>query len=194
MNRISIFATVTAWALLAGTRAGAGENAYISEDLYVYLHRGPGREFKITGTLTAGTPVTVTARDDETEYAEVSDGQGKAGWVESRVLSDSVSRRARLEEVERDLEKLQQTHVGSGAKLAGYEEELRRLKAQNVQLQGKNGALESEVERFRNELAALDEDQQMSWFRNGALVLGAGLLLGLLIPRLSLPKRRTNGW
>lgn len=33
-----------------------------------------------------------------------------------------------------------------------------------------------------------------TWFRNGAVVLGVGLLLGLLIPRLSIPRRRNNRW
>jgi SH3 domain protein len=105
-----------------------------------------------------------------------------------------VSRRRRLEEVERDL-KVQQSHEGSGAKLASYEEEVRRLKTDNDKLTSKNRLLESEVKRVQNELAASDQDHQMTWFRNGAVVLGAGLLLGLLIPRrLSIPRRRNSRW
>jgi len=42
------------------------------------------------------------------------DGQGKSGWVEARFLTDSMSRRARLEEVERDLKEVQQSHRGLG--------------------------------------------------------------------------------
>ena len=194
MKRIAILAITSACALLAPVRAGAEERAFISEDLYVFLHRGPSSQFKIVGTLTAGTPITVTARNDDSGYAEVSDDQGKSGWVETRFLSDSVSRRARLEEVERDLKQVQQSHEGAGAKLASYEEEVRRLKTDNDKLKSKNGLLESEVKRTQNELAASDQDSQMTWFRNGAVVLGAGLLLGLLIPRLSIPRRRNNRW
>ena len=193
MKRI-ILAITSACTLLAPVRAGAEEMAFISEDLYVFLHRGPGSQFKIVGSLTAGTPITVTSRNDDSGYAEVSDDQGKSGWVETRFLSDSVSRRARLEEVERDLEKVRQSHEGAGAKLASYEEEVRRLKTDNDKLKSKNGLLESEVKRVQNELAASDRDHQMTWFRNGAVVLGVGLLLGLLIPRLSIPRRRNNRW
>ncbi|MGH8613852.1 MAG: TIGR04211 family SH3 domain-containing protein [Gammaproteobacteria bacterium] len=194
MKRIAILAITSACAVLAPVRASADERAFVSEDLYVFLHRGPSSQFKIVGTLTAGTPITVTSRNDDSGYAEVSDGQGKSGWVETRFLSDSVSRRARLEEVERDLKKVQESHAGSGAKLASYEEEVRRLKTDNDKLQSKNGLLESEVKRVRNELAAADQDHQMTWFRNGAIVLGVGLLLGLLLPRLSISRRRNNGW
>ena len=193
MKRIAILALTSAFALLAPVRTSAEERAFISEDLYVFLHRGPSSQFKIVGTLTAGTPITVTARNDDSGYAEVSDDQGKSGWVETRFLSDSVSRRARLEEVERDLKKVPQSHEGAGAKLASYEEEVGRLKTDNDKLKSKNGVLESEVKRVQNELAASDQDYQMTWFRNGAVVLGVGLLLGLLIPRLSIPRRR-NRW
>ncbi len=194
MTRAFFLAITTVCALFAAVRAGAEQRAFISEDLYVFLHRGPSTQFKIIGTLTAGTPITVTARNDDSGFVEVSDGQGKSGWVEARYLSDSVSRRARLEEVERDLKKVQESHAGSGAKLASYEQEVRRLQTDNEQLESKNNLLESEVKRAQNELAASDQDHQMTWFRNGAIVLGVGLLLGLLIPRLSLPRRRNNSW
>jgi SH3 domain protein len=190
---MAILAITSACTLLAPVRAGAEERAFISEDLYVFLHRGPCSQFKIVETLMA-TPITVTTRNDDSGYAEVRDDRGKSGWVEARFLSDSVSRRRRLEEVERDL-KVQQSHEGSGAKLASYEEEVRRLKTDNDKLTSKNRLLESEVKRVQNELAASDEDHQMTWFRNGAVVLGAGLLLGLLIPRrLSIPRRRNSRW
>jgi SH3 domain protein len=89
---------------------------------------------------------------------------------------------------------VQQSHEGSGAKLASYEEDVRRLETDNDKLKSKHGLLESGVKRVQNELAASDQDHQMTWFRNGAVVLGAGLLLGLLIPRLSIPRRRNSSW
>jgi SH3 domain protein len=102
---MAILAITSACTLLAPVRAGAEERAFISEDLYVFLHRGPSSQFKIVGTLMAGTPITVTSRNDDSGYAEDRDDRGKSGWVEARFLSDSVSRRGRLEEVERDLKK-----------------------------------------------------------------------------------------
>lgn len=168
MKRIAILAITSACTLLAPVRAGAEERAFISEDLYVFLHRGPSSQFKIVGTLMAGTPITVTSRNDDSRYAEVRDDQGKSGWVEARFLTDSVTRRGRLEEVDRDLEKVRQSREGSGAKLASYEEEVRRFKTDNDKLKSKNGVLESEVKRVQNELAASDQDRQMTWFRNGA--------------------------
>jgi SH3 domain protein len=56
VKRIAILAITSASALLAPVRAGAEERAFISEDLYVFLHQGPSSQFKIVGTLTAGTP------------------------------------------------------------------------------------------------------------------------------------------
>lgn len=192
MKRTAILAIIAT--LVCASRAGAQETAYISEDLYVFLHRGPSTQFKIVGSLTAGTPITVTARDPDSGFAEVNDGQGKTGWVDARFLSDSVSRRARLEEAERELKRVQETHEGAGAKLASYEQEVGRLKTDNDKLKSQNGLLESEVKRVRNELAGLDQDNQMTWFRNGAIVLIIGLALGLILPRLPSPRRRRDNW
>ena len=36
-----------------------GEIRYISDDLFTYLHAGPGRNFRILGTVVAGTRGTL---------------------------------------------------------------------------------------------------------------------------------------
>jgi uncharacterized protein YgiM (DUF1202 family) len=59
VKRIAILAITSASAPLAPVWAGVEERAFISEDLYVFLHRGPSSQFKIVGTLMAGTPITV---------------------------------------------------------------------------------------------------------------------------------------
>jgi uncharacterized protein YgiM (DUF1202 family) len=54
VKRIAILAITSACTLLAPVRAGAEERAFISEDLYVFLRRGPSSQFKIVGTLGVG--------------------------------------------------------------------------------------------------------------------------------------------
>jgi hypothetical protein len=59
VKRIAILAITSGCALLAPVRAGAEERAFVSEDLYAFLHRGPSSQFKTVGTLMAGTPIIV---------------------------------------------------------------------------------------------------------------------------------------
>lgn len=103
--------------LLSGNAAGA-QIAYISDDVGVFLHRGPSNQFKLVGTVPAGSRVTLV--DRMTGYVKIVDGEGKSGWVEKRFVSTEISRRERLASVERELEQLKEQFKGSASKLAAY--------------------------------------------------------------------------
>ena len=80
--------------LLSGNAAGA-QIAYISDDVGVFLHRGPSKQFKLVGTVPAGSRVTLVDRNEMTGYVKIVDGEGKSGWVEERFVGTEISRRER---------------------------------------------------------------------------------------------------
>ena len=41
------------------------ETRYISDDVFVYLHSGPGLDYRITGTLKVGTKVNTLKYDEK---------------------------------------------------------------------------------------------------------------------------------
>jgi SH3 domain protein len=59
-------------------------------------------------------------------------------------------------------------------------------------LQKKNIELENKLQTLQREKQALDSSTQQNWFMIGSGVLGGGILLGILLPRLSF--RRKNNW
>ena len=48
--------------------------------------------------------------------------------------------------------------------------------------------------RLQNELAGKDQQNQIKWFQIGAVVLAAGIVLGLLAPHLTKRRRHNDGW
>lgn len=64
-----------------------------------------------------------------------------------------------------------------------------QIQAERDELQQNVIHLERELESTKREKQALDEDQRQRWFFIGAVVLTAGLLLGLILPRLTWRKR-----
>ncbi|MFB1035498.1 MAG: hypothetical protein QMC38_09130, partial [Sinobacterium sp.] len=50
-----------------------GEIRYISDDLFTYLHAGPGRNFRILGSVVAGTRVSLLQEDSENNFVEIID-------------------------------------------------------------------------------------------------------------------------
>jgi len=179
--------------LLSATAAGA-QTVYISDDVGVFLHRGPNNQFKLVGTVPAGSRVTLVDRNEMTGYVKIVDGEGKSGWLEKRFVGTEISRRERLASVERELEQLREQFKGSGSKLAAYQSELTQLKHQNQTLDHEVKLRSSEVMRLQNELAGKDQQNQIKWFQIGAVVLAAGIVLGLLAPHLTKRRRRNDGW
>ena len=59
-------------------------------------------------------------------------------------------------------------------------------------LQKKNIELENKLQTVLREKQALDSSTQQNWFMIGTGVLGGGIILGIILPRISF--RRKNNW
>lgn len=167
---------------------------YVREDLFVFLHAGPGRNYRILGSIDAGTAITVGPRGSESDFTQVTDDQGREGWIESRFVSNEAPSTLRIPALESALEASQ----SDAATLAAENTELRQrvnqaeeqLASVNEQLQRQN----SEVASLTASLDKADQDEQMRWFTRGGMVAGAGVLLGILLMLVPKKRRRNSEW
>lgn len=53
-----LFSALAVLMVLAAPAANAQDN-YISDELFTYMHSGPGTQFRILGSIDAGEKVTV---------------------------------------------------------------------------------------------------------------------------------------
>jgi len=67
-----------------------------------------------------------------------------------------------------------------------------QIQSDRDSLQKKNIELENKLQSIQREKQALDSSTQQNWFMIGAAVLGGGILLGIILPRISI--RRKNSW
>ena len=75
---ISIFTILLSMTFISSansqeTANSDGEVRYISDDLFTFLHAGPGRNYRILGQVVAGTRVTLLQEDKENDFIEVID-------------------------------------------------------------------------------------------------------------------------
>ena len=96
-------------------------------------------------------------------------------------VSDKSTLMVERDQLSRELQELKQT--------AGY---AIRLKQERNQLQERVVNIERENQKLKRETQALEDTSNQDWFLNGGIVAFFGIFFGLLIPKLSWQKRRSN--
>ncbi|OAN19036.1 arylsulfatase [Photobacterium jeanii] len=193
------FAVVTA-------PAQAEQVRYISDDLFTYMHKGPSTQFRIIGSVNAGTKVTLLETNKDTGYSRIVDARGRTGWVSSKFISRQVGLKDRVPALEKELTtvkaKLAEAVKSSDEQNAGLKNSLKlrndqigELEQQNTKLNDQLMSSQAEIRELRAKLDTQKDDLLMRWFTYGGMVAGVGLLLGLILPHL-IPRRRknNNGW
>ena len=182
--------------------AHAEEKRYISDELSTWVRSGPGEQYRLVGKLNAGEEVALLQTNNDTQYAQIRDSEGRTNWIPLSQLSTAPSLRTRVPQLEQQVKDLT-------TKLATIDESWNQRTAE---MQNKvansdsviNG-LKNENQKLKNELIVaqkkvnaanvqLDDKQRtiiMQWFMYGGGVLGVGLLLGLLLPHM-IPRRKKN--
>jgi SH3 domain protein len=163
---------------------------YIADDLIIYMHAGPGTNFRILGSIVAGTLVSITGLE-ENNYSQIIDDKERTTWVESQYVSTKPGLRFVIAELNEQL-------ASTSGQSTALDDQLADALAQNTELNAANDKLKQEITSLNSELASTtgqlkNQDMKLKteWFFNGAIVLILGLILGLLVPRLS-GKRRQN--
>jgi SH3 domain protein len=152
--------------------AQAAENnykqGYISDKLFIYMHAGPGTNYRILGTIIAGSEVKITG-------------------VEDNGYSEYVSTKAGLRFV---VAKLNEKIANSSDFTSQLDGEVNELKSKVNLLTNDKKKLSTKLKKMTETLAKTqskikDQDTNIKkqWFFTGALVLGIGVILGLILPR-----------
>ncbi|WP_371376915.1 TIGR04211 family SH3 domain-containing protein [Thalassotalea aquiviva] len=161
---------------------------FISDDLFIYFHSGPGTQFRILGSMNAGEEVKVLS-EVENDFIKVEDEKQRQGWIDARFLSDQPGLRMVLAELNEELANKTVKLNSLNDRLQSSDSELAHLEAQMTSLRQENQRLNQQNNELNAKLDTEDWDIKLKWFSYGASVLVIGLLLGLILPRL-MPKRR----
>ncbi len=169
-------------------------DGYISDDLFIYMHAGPGTNYRILGTVNAGTQIKVTGEADN-GYAQIIDDKGRQTWIESKYISDKPGLRFVVAELNTQLANASDIEQNSNAQLSRAQETIADLREKNTQLNEHAAKLNNDLSEAQLALKSQDIDIQKEWFFNGAIVLFIGLLLGIVLPRISMKKRSSmDSW
>lgn len=180
------------------------QTQYISENLNTYMRKGAGDNFRISGAIQAGEKVTVLDKKDR--YSLIRDTRNREGWVLNSDLSNTASPKELIPQLNQQVQDLTNRLSKIDTEWQQRTAEMQRRTQDAVQkssdLVEENAQLKRELEILKNknrDLETMHDSEKreivIQWFIYGGAVLGAGLLLGLLVPFL-IPRRKRNsgGW
>lgn len=171
---------------------GTSPSSFIRDDLFIYMHAGPTREYRILGSIDAGEAIEILENVDD--FTQIRDSKGRVGWVETRfVTSDQpihlryIDLQNRLAEAESGYQQLLTENQQLTQNARSHKEQVTSLNQTVASLNEQLNALQSEDTERENE-------ELITWFTRGGMVAGGGVLLGLLLSYLPKKKRRESEW
>lgn len=187
------------------TSSSFAATQYVSDDLAIFMHSGPSREYRIIGSINVGTPVSTLEYNEQTKFMKVKSPRGRTGWVKASEIQKQPPAKSLLPEVQKKLQASQEqlNNINAKNKQNLSDKEQAILDKDNLidQLEAEKLALRNEIEdlKVRNkELDILqdtkDERVKMEWLMYGGSVLFFGIVVGLIVPFLPRRKRSHDNW
>ncbi|MGL4932668.1 MAG: TIGR04211 family SH3 domain-containing protein [Aeromonas sp.] len=178
------------------------DTRYVSDNIFTFIHNGPGTQYRILGSIKAGEPLEVKAVNSEAGFTQVVDSRGREGWIKNSELQSQISLRERLPQVEKERDELkdrlqnlngdnEQRFTEKDGQIASQIQEIAALKAQLASQSEQMSNLKEQNDALTQSYDNQEHDMQMDWFIRGGAMVGGGILLGLLLPML--PRRRSRG-
>jgi SH3 domain protein len=143
---------------------------FITDDLSIYMHTGPGKNYRILGTINAGSEIKTTGKVDK-GYSEIIDNKSRQTWIETKYLTTKPGLRFVVAEL--------------NGKIASSSDYSNQLDGEVNQLKQVEQQLKSTQAKVKDQDAKILTQR----FYNGAIVLGVGLILGLILPRFFARRR-----
>nr|WP_223294756.1 MULTISPECIES: TIGR04211 family SH3 domain-containing protein [Shewanella] len=186
--------SILAMMLISSTLMAAEQTRYISDNVYTFIHGGPGTQYRILGSVEAGQPVTYLG-EMQNDYAKVVDHKGREGWVDSKMLDSGKSFRVQLPEVQAELDRVKAELENITNESDSSTQVIRQLRSQLANAEEALAKASSERDSATRELTKLKNDERFELMKQGGMIAGIGVLIGVILVYLPRPRRRQkNRW
>jgi SH3 domain protein len=167
--------------------------AYIVDNLYTFMHSGASKNYRIIGSVDAGTKLTQLS-PEENGFIKVVDDKEREGWVEAKFVSKSAGIHQQYRTLSEEMTSMQ-------AQLRQAQIELPQLQEQNQSLTDQNAVLSDEIMQLKNTLDVEREQKQQAGAKEkrqlltyGGAIAFIGLFLGIILTIVLSRRKRYDGW
>lgn len=167
--------------------------AFISDDLFIFMHTGAGKNYRIAGSISAGTEIQLTGKK-QNEFTQIIDDKERVTWVEDKFISTNPSLRHVIAQLNTKLATYAEVEADNSQKIQSNRQEITALKNENSTLLKQTKDLKKQLNQANEQLELQKSGVQQQWFYMGAIVLGFGLFLGLILPLFLGKKKKPSSW
>lgn len=176
----------------ADVTAAEQEIRYISDELYIFLHAGPSRDFRIVGSINAGTAVSLLQDKRETGYVQVQDNRARIGWVESKFVSRTPSIRTTLEDATDKLGTQQEDIKAMQQRMNIAINDFTHSEQQKIALNRKLTHILEQNAELERRIIKKERSDQMQWFTRGTVLGLISVIIGYLLGLFGRKKGQPN--
>ncbi|WP_249313954.1 TIGR04211 family SH3 domain-containing protein [Pseudoalteromonas sp. S2755] len=168
-------------------------NGYISDNLFIFMHTGPSKNYRILGSVDAGTPITILSGAND-EFVQIKDDKAREGWVESKFVTTEPGLKQQLEAVNQTLVETQEALNDAQQQLPMLQQNNTNLLAENASLQDTISGLEKQLqdERLAQQQKVQKEQHQLLTY--GGIIGISGIIIGVILTLFLSRRKRYDGW
>ncbi len=196
INVIAVIAIILSSSFFSSAYAAEDtyKQGYIADELFIYMHAGPGTNYRILGTIIAGSEIKITGAQ-ENGYSEIIDPKSRATWVESKYVTTKAGLRFVVAELNEKLSKSNDFTSQLDGEVNDLKSKISLLSNDKKELSAELKQLKETLAETRTKIKDQDTNIKKQYFFYGAIVLGLGLLFGLIIPMFFKRRRGSmNSW
>ena len=134
------------------------------------------------------------SRDNDAEFTQITDDEGRKGWVESKFVSNTMSQAEQLPIISEKLAESQSGLQAAQSENAKLRQQLNDARQKVSKLTTTNDEQASQIIRLTAKVESANKDELVTWFTRGGIVAGVGILLGVMLTYLPKRKRRNSEW
>ncbi|MCF6440222.1 TIGR04211 family SH3 domain-containing protein [Pseudoalteromonas luteoviolacea] len=168
-------------------------NGFIVDNLYLFLHSGPGKNYRILGSVEAGASIQIT-NEQENNFVRIIDNKNRSGWVESKFVTAEAGLRQQVIDLNTSLASAQQQLDSLEESVPSLQNDYALLETQNIELQNTikdlNAQLQQQIESNQNKV----EQEQHKLLSYGGGIALSGLILGVILTLFLSRRKRYDGW
>lgn len=175
------------------TTSAIDANAYVMDDLYVYVHAGAGKNYRILGSVNAGSAIQILG-EEQNGFFNILDDKGRDGWIESKFVTTEPGLRVTNSQLQQQLDNANQDLVAARDELPVLQTKLQELEAQNKRLQQTVAEVEAQKVKLQQDAMGKKQQEQHLMLTYGGAIAFTGLLLGVILTLFLSRRKRYDGW